>query len=159
MNTMEPLDSVKVTLLLGTKSWYISPVCQPPVAIPAGGQWCSSWVFSGDDLRRPEWKMRVWGTQQETARPAAVQVLFNAREINCSLAKVWGFSWFSHKNPLPSFFSTLLAKQLSDDPKKKIYYWFFCLPQQYKFKRYAQVREQKLLLTPACWLAERNTVL
>lgn len=43
--------------------------------------------------------------------------------------------------------------------EKKFCYWFFCPPQQYKFKRQAQVREQKLLFTPSCSLAERNAVL
>lgn len=32
-------------------------------------------------------------------------------------------------------------------------------PQQFKFKRHAQVGEQKLLLTPACQLTERNMLL
>lgn len=44
---------------------------------------------------------------------------------------------------------------------EKFYYSFFWLPWQFKFKfkRQAQTRGQKLLLAPACRLAERNTIL
>lgn len=106
-------------------------------------------------------KTRTWDKKQETIwlQPAIVHVLPDAGEINCQMPKVFSFP-HCFNDSLSPFFPALLPKQINNSSRGEPLL-LVLLPsplQQYKYRRQAQMGEQKLQLSPAYWLAERTTL-